>query len=321
MNTKFNGGGSSSSELSGKNGREPDPVPFRSSLSEALKNFKQKTQLPARSFSSSSSSSFQLPSPTSTKQLISKGPPPKEPTKEALIRSVQLVKEYGGRKVVNGIDLVVNRGEIVGLLGPNGAGKTTTFYMLVGLVMPTKGKVYLDNEDVTTMPMYKRARKGLGYLPQEDSVFRKLTVEENLMAILEFLDISKEERLRRLETLIHDFGLEKVKKTLAMSLSGGEKRRLSIARALTTSPSILLLDEPFSGVDPLAVYDLQQLVLSLKERGVSVLITDHNVRETLSIVDRAYLIYEGKVMSHGTSEFLINDPVTRELYLGPRFSM
>ncbi|TFE69492.1 LPS export ABC transporter ATP-binding protein [Candidatus Methylacidiphilum fumarolicum] len=237
------------------------------------------------------------------------------------MRSVQLVKEYGGRKVVNGVDLVVNKGEIVGLLGPNGAGKTTTFYMLVGLVTPTKGKVFIENEDVTKMPMYKRARKGLGYLPQEESVFRKLTVEENLMAILEFLDISKEERMHRLEELIRDFGLEKVKKTIAMSLSGGEKRRLSIARALTTSPSILLLDEPFSGVDPLAVYDLQQLVLSLKERGVSVLITDHNVRETLSIVDRAYLIYEGKVMSHGTSEFLINDPITRELYLGPRFSM
>ncbi|WP_394347404.1 LPS export ABC transporter ATP-binding protein [Methylacidiphilum caldifontis] len=265
--------------------------------------------------------SLRLSSPSSSTQLIPKGAASTNAGNEALIKSVQLVKEYGGRKVVNGVDLVVNRGEIVGLLGPNGAGKTTTFYMLIGLITPTKGKVFFENEDITNMPMYKRARKGLGYLPQEDSVFRKLTVEENLMAILEFLDISKAERQRRLDELIHDFGLDKVKKTLAMSLSGGEKRRLSIARALTTSPSILLLDEPFSGVDPLAVYDLQQLVLSLKQRGVSVLITDHNVRETLSIVDRAYLIYEGKVMSHGTSEFLINDPVTRELYLGPRFSM
>ncbi|CAI9085473.1 putative lipopolysaccharide transport protein B (ABC superfamily, atp_bind) (LptB) (modular protein) [Methylacidiphilum fumariolicum SolV] len=327
MNTKYSGNSSSSStnELS-KNPNGLYTNTMRShSLSEALKTFKQKTQLPSAFPSNASPLSLeqprQTPSTKSTTQLISKGPSSKGVSSEALIRSVQLVKEYGGRKVVNGVDLVVNKGEIVGLLGPNGAGKTTTFYMLVGLVTPTKGKVFIENEDVTKMPMYKRARKGLGYLPQEESVFRKLTVEENLMAILEFLDISKEERMHRLEELIRDFGLEKVKKTIAMSLSGGEKRRLSIARALTTSPSILLLDEPFSGVDPLAVYDLQQLVLSLKERGVSVLITDHNVRETLSIVDRAYLIYEGKVMSHGTSEFLINDPITRELYLGPRFSM
>ena len=240
---------------------------------------------------------------------------------EELIRGESLVKAYDGRTVVNGVTISVRKGEVVGLLGKNGAGKTTTFYMIVGIVPPTEGRVFLNGEDVTKMPMYRRARRGLGYLPQEESIFRKMTVEENLMAILEFLPIDEAEREERCQELLLDFGLEKLRDNLALTLSGGEKRRLAIARALVTEPSVLLLDEPFSGVDPLAVFDLQQIILSLRERGIGILITDHNVRETLSVVDRAYLIYEGKVESHGTSDFLINDPVTRDLYLGPRFSM
>jgi lipopolysaccharide export system ATP-binding protein len=248
-------------------------------------------------------------------------PIPPAASTEDLIRAEGLVKEYDGRRVVNGVDIVVRRGEVVGLLGPNGAGKTTTFYMIVGIVPPTAGRVFLGGEDVTAMPMYRRARRGLGYLPQEESIFRKLTVEENLMAILDFLPLTEEQREERCQELLIDFGLEGLRGNTALTLSGGEKRRLAIARALVTEPALLLLDEPFSGVDPLAVFDLQQIILTLRERGIGVLITDHNVRETLSVVDRAYLIHEGKVMSQGTSEFLIEDPVTRELYLGPRFSM
>jgi len=240
---------------------------------------------------------------------------------EELIRGEGLVKAYDGRRVVNGVDIVVRKGEVVGLLGPNGAGKTTTFYMIVGIVAPTAGKVFLAGEDVTRMPMYRRARRGLGYLPQEESIFRKLTVEENLMAILDFLPLTEAQREERCQELLLDFGLDGLRGNAALTLSGGEKRRLAIARALVTEPALLLLDEPFSGVDPLAVFDLQQIILTLRERGIGVLITDHNVRETLSVVDRAYLICEGKVESHGTSEFLIEDPVTRDLYLGPRFSM
>ncbi len=232
-----------------------------------------------------------------------------------------LVKQFGHRRVVNGVDLHIGRGEIVGLLGPNGAGKTTTFYMLVGLIQPTQGDVFIDGQKVTRMPMHRRARKGLGYLPQEESIFRKMTVEENLMAILDFLDVDHEERETRCEALLEDFGIAHLRRSMAMALSGGEKRRLTIARALATAPTVLLLDEPFSGVDPLAVDDLQQIVLGLRNRGLIVLISEHNVRETLAIVDRAYLVCEGRVMSHGSSDFLINDPVTRELYLGPRFSM
>jgi len=238
-----------------------------------------------------------------------------------LIETQGLVKQYGGRRVVNGVDLTVHSGEVVGLLGPNGAGKTTTFYMTVGLVQPTEGEVYLEGENVTAMPMYRRARRGIGYLPQEESIFRKLTVEENLLAILETLPISQDERLQRCEDLLIDFGIEHVRKNVALTLSGGEKRRVTIARALVTSPTVLLLDEPFSGVDPMAVFDIQQIILTLRERGIGVLITDHNVRETLSVVDRAYIICEGRVESQGSSEFLINDPVAREIYLGPRFSM
>jgi lipopolysaccharide export system ATP-binding protein len=239
---------------------------------------------------------------------------------EELIRGVQLVKTYKGRRVVNGLDVAVRAGEVVGLLGPNGAGKTTTFYMLVGLIPPTSGHVYVGEEEVTHMPMYRRARRGLGYLPQEESIFRKLTVEENLMAILDFLPFSEDERVHRCEELLLDFGLAYIRKNVALTLSGGEKRRLAIARALVTEPQLLLLDEPFSGVDPLAVFDLQQIILTLRQRKMGILITDHSIRETLDVVDRAYVIHEGEVKSEGTSEFLINDPVTRSLYLGPRFN-
>jgi lipopolysaccharide export system ATP-binding protein len=238
-----------------------------------------------------------------------------------LIQTRGLVKQYGGRRVVNGVDIYVRPGEVVGLLGKNGAGKTTTFYMIVGLVAPTEGHVYMSDEDVTNMPMYRRARRGIGYLPQEESIFRKLTVEENLLAILETLPMTEEERDARCDELLKDFGLEHVRENVAITLSGGEKRRVTIARALVTSPSLLLLDEPFSGVDPMAVHDIQEIILHLKERGLGVLITDHNVRETLSVVDRAYIIDEGRVLSEGTREFLINDPIAREIYLGHRFSM
>jgi lipopolysaccharide export system ATP-binding protein len=233
----------------------------------------------------------------------------------------ELVKIYGGRAVVNGINVNVKAGEIVGLLGPNGAGKTTTFYMIVGLVRPHSGSVIFRDQDVTTFPMYKRARFGMGYLPQEESIFRKMTVEQNIMAILETLPLSKHERRQRCDHLLHQFGIEKIAKNTALTLSGGEKRRLTIARSLVTSPSLLMLDEPFSGVDPIAVYDVQQIVVKLRKSGLAILITDHNVRETLSIVDRAYLIYEGRVESEGSKDFLINDPISRQLYLGERFRM
>ena len=223
--------------------------------------------------------------------------------------------------MVNGVNLNIRAGEVVGLLGPNGAGKTTSFYMLVGLVRPTAGSITFAGEDVSGMPMYLRARRGIGYLPQEESIFRRLTVEENLMAILETLPITDQERKERCQELLVELGLDALVKSLAIQLSGGEKRRLAIARCLVTRPSVLLLDEPFSGVDPLAVYDIQQIILTMRRKGIAVLITDHNVRETLSIVSRAYLICEGKVESEGNAEFLINDPVARGLYLGPRFTM
>ena len=238
-----------------------------------------------------------------------------------LIQTRGLVKQYGGRRVVNGVDIYVRPGEVVGLLGKNGAGKTTTFYMIVGLVTPTEGHVFMGEEDVTHMPMYRRARRGIGYLPQEESIFRKLNVEENLLAILETLPMTEEERDARCDELLKDFGLEHVRENIAITLSGGEKRRVTIARSLVTNPQLLLLDEPFSGVDPLAVFDLQQIILTLRERGIGVLITDHNVRETPSVVDRAYIIDEGRVLVEGTSEFVLNDPIAREIYLGHRFSM
>src|SRR5882724_3624642 len=243
------------------------------------------------------------------------------PDNNVLLRTQGLVKIYGQRRVVDGVDINVKSGEIVGLLGPNGAGKTTSFYMTVGLVKPNGGKVFFDGKDVTRMPMHKRARRGMGYLSQEPSVFRKLTVEENIMAILETLPLTDEERKFRLDYLLQELDIESLRKNKAYTLSGGERRRLEITRALVTAPKLMLLDEPFSGVDPIAVYEVQQIIGELKRKGLGILVTDHNVRETLSIVDRAYLICAGKVEVEGTSEFLINDPKSRELYLGPRFSM
>jgi lipopolysaccharide export system ATP-binding protein len=239
----------------------------------------------------------------------------------ALLSAHGLVKVYGGRRVVNGVDINVKRGEVVGLLGPNGAGKTTTFYMTMGLVPPDDGRVMFNGSDVTRVPMYRRARMGMGYLSQEPSIFRKLTVEENVMAILETLPLSAAERKFRLDYLLEELDIRHLAKNKAYTLSGGERRRLEITRALVTSPKLMLLDEPFSGVDPIAVYDVQQIIGALRDKGLGILITDHNVRETLSIVDRAYLICEGRVESEGNADFLINDPRSRELYLGPRFSM
>ena len=238
-----------------------------------------------------------------------------------LIRTEKLVKAYKGRKVVKEVEINVKAGEIVGLLGPNGAGKTTSFYMIVGPVRPTSGNVFFNGKNVTRTPMYKRARMGMGYLSQEPSIFRKLTVRENVMAILETLPISGKERRQRLERLLEDLKISHLAKQKAYTLSGGERRRLEITRALVTNPSIILLDEPFSGVDPLAVNDVQDIVRDLRDQGLGVLITDHNVRETLAVVDRAYLLCEGQVLSEGDRDFLVNDEVSRELYLGPRFSM
>ena len=240
---------------------------------------------------------------------------------DTILRTQGLVKVYDGRAVVNGVDINVREGEIVGLLGPNGAGKTTTFYMIVGLVPPNGGRVMFEGKDVTHLPMYKRARLGMGYLPQEESIFRKLTVEQNIMAVMETLDLPKAEREDRTRQLLKSFGIEHIAKNVALTCSGGEKRRLTIARSLVTQPSLLMLDEPFSGVDPIAVSEIQNIVRSLRKAGLAILITDHNVRETLQIVDRAYLIFEGKVLREGTRDFLINDPVSRELYLGQSFSM
>jgi len=238
-----------------------------------------------------------------------------------LVRTEGLEKQFGNRKVVNGVDLNVNAGEIVGLLGPNGAGKTTSFYMTVGLVKPSAGRVFFKGHDVTELPMYLRARMGMGYLAQEPSIFRRLTVEQNVMAILETLPLKKAERMKRLAFLLDELKISQLAKQPAYTLSGGERRRLEITRALVTNPSLILLDEPFSGVDPLAVSDVQQIVIELKRRGLGILITDHNVRETLAVVDRAYLLCDGKVLREGTSDFLVNDEKSRELYLGSRFRM
>lgn len=240
---------------------------------------------------------------------------------QEIVRTEKLVKIYGGRAVVNGVDINCHRGEIVGLLGPNGAGKTTSFYMIVGLVQPNGGRVLFENTEVTRYPMYKRARMGMGYLPQEESIFRKMTVEENIMAILETQPLNRRARRERCDELLTQFGIEHVAKQTALTLSGGEKRRLTIARSLVTKPSLLMLDEPFSGVDPIAVADVQQIVSNLRDAGLGILITDHNVRETLNIVDRAYLISEGRVVTQGTKDFLINDPIARRVYLGEGFQM
>ncbi len=230
-------------------------------------------------------------------------------------------KSYKGRDVVKGVTIEVNRGEIVGLLGPNGAGKTTSFYMIVGLVSPDDGKVFLDETEITEFPMYKRSQMGIGYLPQEVSVFRKLTVEDNIMAILEMTDMSKTERKDRLEELLSEFSLHHVRKTMGNRLSGGEKRRTEIARALATNPKFLLLDEPFAGVDPIAVEDIQSIISELKKRNIGILITDHNVQETLHITDRAYLLFEGNILKSGTAEVLASDEQVRRVYLGQKFEL
>jgi len=236
-----------------------------------------------------------------------------------ILRSEKLVKKYKHRTVVNEVSVEVGQGEIVGLLGPNGAGKTTSFYMIVGLIKPLSGKVFLDTTDVTSMPMYKRAQLGVGYLPQEASVFRKMTVENNISAVLQMTTLSRSDQKKKLETLIDEFGLTNVRKSNGDVLSGGERRRTEIARALATDPKFILLDEPFAGIDPIAVEDIQQIVEKLKFKNIGVLITDHNVQETLSITDRAYLLFEGKILKQGTAEDLANDPQVRKVYLGQNF--
>ena len=232
-----------------------------------------------------------------------------------------LVKKYGARTVVKGVSVEVEQGEIVGLLGPNGAGKTTSFYMITGLVKPNGGHIYLDDEEITNLPMYKRAQKGLGYLAQEASVFRKMSVEDNILSVMEFSKFSKHERKERLETLLDEFVLHKVRKSYGIQLSGGERRRCEIARALAIDPKFILLDEPFAGVDPIAVEDIQHIIAKLKTKNIGIIITDHNVHETLAITDRAYLLYEGKILESGTAEQLANNPEVRRKYLGQNFEL
>ncbi len=238
-----------------------------------------------------------------------------------ILRSAGLVKIYNKRRVVNGVDIQVRQGEIVGLLGPNGAGKTTTFYMMVGLIRPKAGDVFLAERKITTLPMYKRARLGIGYLAQEETIFRKMTVEDNILAILETLKLSRAERKQKLQEYLAELGLTHLAKSMAYQLSGGERRRLEITRALVIQPAFLLLDEPFAGVDPIAVQDIQGIIQRLKEKGIGILITDHNVRETLSVTDRAYIIYEGRILISGTSRELEQNPEAREKYLGAKFKL
>ncbi len=232
-----------------------------------------------------------------------------------------LVKSYKRRRVVNDVNLEVREGEIVGLLGPNGAGKTTTFYMIVGLVKPNRGQILIDDFDLSRLPMYKRARKGIGYLAQEPSIFRKLTVEENILAILETLDLTEEEKGKRLKELLAELNLSPLAKNKAYTLSGGERRRVEITRVLVTTPSFILLDEPFTGIDPIAIADIQEIIFQLKKKGIGVLITDHSVRETLAITDRAYIMYEGEILISGTSQELANSKEAREIYLGEKFTL
>jgi lipopolysaccharide export system ATP-binding protein len=236
-----------------------------------------------------------------------------------VLRAEGLVKQYGRRRVVDGVSLEVRQGEVVGLLGPNGAGKTTSFYTVVGLVQADEGHVYMDDAEITQLPMYQRGRMGIGYLPQEASVFRKLSVEDNIWAILELQNLTKAEQKERLESLIAEFGLEKVRKSHGDVLSGGERRRTEIARALATDPQFILLDEPFAGVDPIAVEDIQRIVEQLRSKDIGILITDHNVQETLHITDRAYLLFEGRILKHGTAEELASDEQVRRVYLGQNF--
>ena len=237
------------------------------------------------------------------------------------LRAENLVKRYKARTVVNDVSIEVSQGEIVGLLGPNGAGKTTSFYMIVGLIKPNEGEIFLENEKITELPMYKRAKKGIGYLAQEASIFRKLSVEDNIRAVLEMTSLSNEEQNKKLESLLNEFGLQHIRTSRGDLLSGGERRRTEIARALAVDPKFILLDEPFAGVDPIAVEDIQAIVSHLKDRNIGVLITDHNVHETLTIVDRAYLLFEGKILKAGTAEELANDEQVRKVYLGKNFEL
>lgn len=239
----------------------------------------------------------------------------------ATLRSDALVKRYKKRTVVKNVSVEVRRGEVVGLLGPNGAGKTTTFYMIVGMVKPNEGRVFLNDEEITAIPMYERARRGIGYLPQEASVFRKMTVEENILSVLQMTNLPVQARKERTERLMKDFNIAHIARSKGYMLSGGERRRTEIARALATEPKFILLDEPFAGIDPIAVEEIMKIVGSLKERGIGVLVTDHNVHETLSITDRAYLLFEGQILKAGTSEYLANDPEARRLYLGEKFKL
>ena len=238
-----------------------------------------------------------------------------------IIETKNLVKIYGQRKVVNNVSLQVEQGTIVGLLGPNGAGKTTTFYMVVGIAKPDAGTVTLDGKDISQLSMYQRARLGIGYLPQEASIFRKMTVEENLLSILETTSLPHEKQLEKMEDLLEEFDINHVRKSIGTALSGGERRRVEIARSLATDPAFILLDEPFAGIDPIAVADIQNMIAHLAKRGIGILITDHNVRETLSIVDKAYILASGEVLLHGDSESIANDPIARKYYLGENFKM
>ncbi len=237
------------------------------------------------------------------------------------LHCTNLIKKYGKRTVVKGVSFDCNQGEIVGLLGPNGAGKTTSFYMITGLIKPNGGQIFLDEEEITELPMYKRSQKGLGYLAQEASVFRKLSVEDNIMSVMELSDLTKEQRKERLESLIAEFRLEKVRKSYGIQLSGGERRRCEIARALAIDPKFILLDEPFAGVDPIAVEDIQHIIAKLKTKNIGIIITDHNVHETLAITDRAYLLYDGNILESGTPEQLANNPEVRKRYLGQNFEL
>jgi len=239
----------------------------------------------------------------------------------SILRSENLVKTYGKKKVVESVSIEVKQGEIVGLLGPNGAGKTTTFYMIIGFIKPNSGKVLIDENDITPLPMYKRAQKGIGYLSQEPSIFRKLTVEENIMAILEMQNLERDSRKKKLKSLLDELDIGALAKNKAYTLSGGERRRVEITRALVTDPKFMLLDEPFLGIDPIAVEDIQKIVYRLKEKGLGILITDHNVRETLSITDRAYLMSEGEILKSGTAEFLASDSEAKKIYLGEKFRL
>lgn len=238
-----------------------------------------------------------------------------------ILRTEGLVKKYSGRKVVDGVDIFVKQGEIVGLLGPNGAGKTTTFYMITGMIRPNKGHIYFGDKNIRRMAMYRRARLGIGYLAQEASIFRKLTVEKNILAVLQTRRMTRAERLQRLDQLLEEMSITRIARSKGYSLSGGERRRTEIARALATDPKFLLLDEPFAGIDPIAVEDIQSIVKNLKQRNIGILITDHNVHETLAITDHAYLLFDGKVLKSGTSEFLAEDPEARKLYLGDKFQL